>query len=194
MTPDLGPIDQSLRDRATKVVPGGMYGHTPANGLPAGYPQFFSHGAIRWCSPHPYGVISEDRAHILYFDYNDIASREAAVDQGGNDLAAIVVSAFKHDYGHHQALPDPAFAARARALCDANDAALILDDVRAGFRLTLHGSWDQIGVQPDLSAWSKAIANGYALSAVMGNDRFRDAAAQLFATGSFWSRPTSLAP
>ena len=81
-------------------------------------------------------------------------------------------------------MPDPVFAARARALCDANDAALILDDVRAGFRLTLHGSWDQIGVQPDLSAWSKAIANGYALSAVMGNDRFRDAAAQLYATGS----------
>ena len=55
---------------------------------------------------------------------------------------------------------------------------LILDDVRAGFRLTLHGSWDQIGVQPDLSAWSKAIANGYALAAVLGNDRFRDAAAR----------------
>jgi glutamate-1-semialdehyde 2,1-aminomutase len=106
---------------------------------------------------------------------------------------AIVVSAFRHDYGKHQELPDPRFAARARALCDANDAALILDDVRAGFRLTLHGSWDQIGVQPDLSAWSKAIANGYALSAVMGNDRFRDAAAQLYATGSFWCGATSMA-
>ena len=127
-----------------------------------------------WCTPYPYGVMSEDRAHVLYFDYNDVASLEAAVDRAGNDLAAIVVSAFRHDYGKHQELPDPAFAARARALCDANDAALILDDVRAGFRLTLHGSWDQIGVQPDLSAWSKAIANGYALSAVMGNDRFRE--------------------
>jgi glutamate-1-semialdehyde 2,1-aminomutase len=104
-----------------------------------------------------------------------------------------VVSAFKHDYGQHQELPDLAFAQRARALCDANDAALILDDVRAGFRLTLHGSWDQIGVQPDLSAWSKAIANGYALSAVMGNDRFRDAAAALFATGSFWCGAVSMA-
>jgi glutamate-1-semialdehyde 2,1-aminomutase len=151
------------------------------------------HGAVPWCSPYPYGVMSEDRAHILYFDYNDAASLEAAVDKADGDLAAIVVSAFKHDYGQHQQLPDPAFARRARELCDANDAALILDDVRAGFRLTLHGSWDQIGVQPDLSAWSKAIANGYALSAVLGNDRFRDAAAQLYATGSFWCGATSMA-
>ena len=151
------------------------------------------HGAVPWCSPYPFGVMSEDRAHLLYFDYNDIASLEAAVAQAGPDLAAIVVSAFKHDYGHHQELPNVAFARRVRELCDTNDAALILDDVRAGFRLTLHGSWDQIGVQPDLSAWSKAIANGYALSAVMGNDRFRDAAAGLYATGSFWCGAVSMA-
>jgi glutamate-1-semialdehyde 2,1-aminomutase len=298
MANELGPIDQSLRERASRVVPGGMWGHMRAGGLPAGYPQFFArgegchlwdvdgrkyldfmcswgpvvlghrhpavdaaarrqmeqgdclngpsermvelaermvglithadwalfskngtdatttcvtlargatgkrkvllakgayHGAVPWCSPHPYGVMSEDRAHILYFDYNDIASLEAAVDRAGNDLAAIVVSAFRHDYGLDQELPDRAFAARVRALADSSEAALILDDVRAGFRLTLHGSWDDIGVQPDLSAWSKAIANGYALSAVMGNDRFRDPASTLFATGSFWCSATPMA-
>jgi glutamate-1-semialdehyde 2,1-aminomutase len=57
----------------------------------------------------------------------------------------------------------------------------------------LHGSWDQIGVQPDLSAWSKAIANGYSLAAVTGKDRFREAATQLFATGSFWCGAVSMA-
>ena len=34
MTTALGPIDQSLRDRANLVVPGGMYGHMRAGGLP----------------------------------------------------------------------------------------------------------------------------------------------------------------
>jgi glutamate-1-semialdehyde 2,1-aminomutase len=90
-------------------------------------------------------------------------------------------------------LPDPAFAARARAITEEKGAALILDDVRAGFRLSLHGSWDTIGVQPDLSAWSKAIANGYALAAVTGNERFRKAASQLYATGSFWCGAVSMA-
>ena len=41
-------------------------------------------------------------------------------------------------------------------------------------------------MDPDLSAWSKAIANGHALAAVLGNDAFRDGARQVFVTGSFW--------
>ena len=80
-----------------------------------------------------------------------------------------------------------------RALCDATGAALILDDVRAGFRLHLGGSWEPVGVRPDLSAWSKAIANGYTLAAVTGSDKFRDAAASVFMTGSFWCGAASMA-
>ena len=144
------------------------------------------HGAVPWCSPSVAGVTVEDRAHLLYFAYNDITSLEAAVEQAGADLAAIVVSAFRHDMGQRQELPTPVFAQRVRALCDEAGAALILDDVRAGFRLHLGGSWERLGVRPDLSAWSKAIANGHALAAVTGRDRFREAATQVFSTGSFW--------
>ena len=283
--------DQKLRARARRVIPGGMYGHMRADGLPAGYPQFFArgegchiwdvdgrryvdfmcswgpnilghkhpavleavqrqlalgdclngpterlvelaehlvdlipaadwaqfckngtdatttcvtlaragtgrrkilaargayHGAVPWCTPHPLGVTAEDRTHLIEYVYNDVASLEAAVSKAGDDLAGVIASAFRHDYGFDQELPDADFARRARDLCDKTGAALILDDVRAGFRLTLHGTWDLVGVRPDLSAWSKAIANGHALSAVTGNDRFRDAAARLFVTGSFW--------
>jgi len=283
--------DQKLRARARRVVPGGMYGHMRAAGLPDGYPQFFErgegchvwdvdgrryvdfmcswgpnilghkhprvmeavqrqlaagdclngpsermvelaerlvrlvpaadwalfskngtdatttcvtlarahtgrrkilaakgayHGAVPWCTPHPLGVTAEDRAHLIEYVYNDIASLESAVAAAGDDLAGVIASAFRHDYGFDQELPDPAFARRARELCDEKRATLILDDVRAGFRLTLRGSWDLVGVQPDLSAWSKAIANGHALAAVTGKDNLRDAASRMFVTGSFW--------
>lgn len=151
------------------------------------------HGAVPWCTPNPLGVTSEDRAHLLHFTFNDIASLEAAVDQAGGDLAGILVSAFRHDYAQDQHLPDAAFARRMRELCDATGAALILDDVRAGFRLSMRGSWDSLGVQPDMSAWSKAIANGYALAAVTGNDRFRDAASRIYVTGSFWYSAVAMA-
>ncbi len=144
------------------------------------------HGAVPWCSPSVAGVTAEDRAHLLYFTYNDIASLEAAVEQAGGDLAAILVSAFRHDMGQKQELPTAAFARRVRALCDETGAALVLDDVRAGFRLHLGGSWEPLGVRPDLAAWSKAIANGHALAAVTGAERFRAAAASVFTTGSFW--------
>jgi glutamate-1-semialdehyde 2,1-aminomutase len=113
------------------------------------------HGAVPWCSPYPFGVTAEDRVNAIYFKYNDVASLEAAAAQAGNDLAGIVVSAFRHDYGLDQELPHPAFAARVRAIADEKDAALILDDVRAGFRLSLHGSWNELGVKPDLSAGAR---------------------------------------
>ena len=48
-------------------------------------------------------------------------------------------------------------------------------------------------MRPDLSAWSKAIANGYALSAVTGRDWLRQAATEVFTTGSFWCSAVSMA-
>jgi glutamate-1-semialdehyde 2,1-aminomutase len=53
-------------------------------------------------------------------------------------------------------------------------------------RLALGSAWRQFGVAPDLSAWGKAIANGYPLAALVGTEEVRAAAAGVFATGSFW--------
>src|SRR5690606_4031334 len=108
------------------------------------------HGAIPWCTPSVAGVTQEDRAHLIAYDYNDVASLEAAVEEAGKDLAAILVSAFKHDLGKEHQMPTRVFAKRARELATQADAALIVDDVRAGFRLDLGGSWELVGVQPDL--------------------------------------------
>ena len=117
----------------------------------------------------------------------------AAAREAGADLAAIVVSPFKHDAGFDQELVDPAFARGLRELCTQTGAALILDDVRCGFRLHLGSSWEPIGVLPDLSAWSKAIANGHPLAAVLGSGSYRDAAASIFVTGSFWFSAAAMA-
>jgi glutamate-1-semialdehyde 2,1-aminomutase len=151
------------------------------------------HGALPWCSPSVVGITSEDRAHLVHFDYNDVVSLNAAVDAAGKDLAAILVTAFRHDMGRDLELPTREFAAAARAACDAAGAALIIDEVRAGLRLDVRGSWESLGVRPDLSAWSKAIANGYALAAVTGNDRYREAATKVFVTGSFWCGTVAMA-
>jgi glutamate-1-semialdehyde 2,1-aminomutase len=151
------------------------------------------HGAVPWCSPSLVGVTAEDRAHIIQYEYNDVASLEQAVEQAKGDLAGIIVSAFKHDFGFDQHLPTQAFATAARAACDAADAALIVDDVRAGFRLNLGGSWENVGVRPDLSAWSKSLANGFSIAALTGNDRFREATTSIFTTGSFWCSALSMA-
>jgi glutamate-1-semialdehyde 2,1-aminomutase len=144
------------------------------------------HGSAPWCTPRPGGTTEADRVNLGYYTYNDLASARQAAADAGDDLAGILVSPFKHDAGYDQELVDPAFARGLRELCDAAGAALILDDVRCGFRLHLGSSWEPVGVDPDLSAWSKAIANGRALAAVLGGDAFRDGARDVYVTGSFW--------
>lgn len=151
------------------------------------------HGAAAWCTPRPAGVIDSDRAHQLFYDYNDVASLEAAVAQAGDDLACIFAAPFRHDAFVDQAEPDPAYARRARELCDAAGALLVVDEVRAGFRLTRDCSWSRIGVEPDLSTWGKCLANGHALSALLGSDKARAAAASVYVTGSFWYEAAPMA-
>jgi glutamate-1-semialdehyde 2,1-aminomutase len=151
------------------------------------------HGAAPWCTPRPAGTLPEDRAHLAYFSYNDVASLRAAVAEAGDDLAAVVVCPVRQDTFREQELADPAFAREVRAVCSAAGAVMVLDDVRCGFRLDVGGSWEPLGVRPDLAAWSKAIANGYALAAVTGTDALRDAATAVFTTGSFWFSAVSMA-
>ncbi|MCR5876334.1 aminotransferase class III-fold pyridoxal phosphate-dependent enzyme [Phenylobacterium sp. J426] len=151
------------------------------------------HGAAAWCTPRPAGVIDSDRAHQIFYDYNDVGSLEAAVAQAGDDLACIFAAPFRHDAFVDQAEPDPAYARRARELCDERGALLVVDEVRAGFRLARDCSWTRIGVQPDLSSWGKCIANGHALSALLGSDKARAAAASVYSTGSFWYQAAPMA-
>ncbi len=151
------------------------------------------HGAAPWCATRPAGTVSEDKAHQHYCAYNDIESLEAAVAATNGDLAAIFAAPIKHDAFIDQAAPDLAYARRARELADEHNALLVVDDVRAGLRLARDCSWAKVGVQPDLSCWGKGIANGHALSALLGNDRARAAAQKIYGTGSFWFQAAPMA-
>jgi glutamate-1-semialdehyde 2,1-aminomutase len=90
------------------------------------------HGAAPWCTPNLTGVLAEDRAHQIGYRFNDIASVEGAVAEAADDLAGIIVSPMRYDFGIDLELPDPAFAAVLRSICDRAGAVLILDDVRCG--------------------------------------------------------------
>jgi glutamate-1-semialdehyde 2,1-aminomutase len=144
------------------------------------------HGSAPWCTPRQRGIVAEDRAHIVYYDYNDADSLDAAFRQAEGDVAGLFVSAFRHEIFEDQALPAREFARAARRLCDESGALLIVDDVRAGFRLARDCTWSGVGISPDLSAWGKVLANGYPISALAGSDKAREAAQRIFVTGSFW--------
>jgi glutamate-1-semialdehyde 2,1-aminomutase len=151
------------------------------------------HGAVPWCTPSVVGVTDEDKAHLILFDFNDVASLEKAAADAEGDLAGIILSAFRHDVMRDQEMATPEFLQAAREICDRAGAALILDDVRASFRIDLRGSWAPYGIKPDLTAMSKSIANGWPLAAIGGGETFREAAAKVFVTGSFWYGAAAMA-
>jgi glutamate-1-semialdehyde 2,1-aminomutase len=144
------------------------------------------HGANEWFTPNPRGTTPEDRLNIAEFEYNDEDSLREAVAAHSGNIAAIIVNPFRHDAHVAQELVEPSFALEVRRLATAEGAALILDEVRTGFRLDVRGAWQGIGVKPDLTAFSKALANGYPIAAVVGIDALRSAAAEIYVTGSFW--------
>jgi glutamate-1-semialdehyde 2,1-aminomutase len=151
------------------------------------------HGANPWFTPAPAGITEADRADIVEFDYNDLASLEGAADRASDGVAAIILTPFRHDGFVDQDAVTPEFARGARALADRLGAALILDEVRTTYRMDLRGAWESYGVRPDLTAMSKALANGHPLSAVVGSDAMRDGAARIFVTGSFWMASAPMA-
>src|SRR5262249_979567 len=95
------------------------------------------HGTHPWCSPFPPGTAPEARSHVVPYRDNDLASVDAALAPHEGDVATIMVSPFRHDAFHDQEMPVPGFLSGLRARADRLGAVLILDDVRAGFRLDL---------------------------------------------------------
>jgi glutamate-1-semialdehyde 2,1-aminomutase len=153
------------------------------------------HGIASWSTrPDAPGTTPEDHSNTVYFEYNDLQSVEAAVQEAGeDDIAAVVVTPVRHDIHRDLEPPTQAFAEGVRAICDRTGAALLLDDIRCGLRIDMGGSWEPYGVRPDLTAWSKAIANGHPLAVLLGSEHLRDGANRVFATGSFWMAASPMA-
>lgn len=144
------------------------------------------HGASPWNVPYTTGITKEDRAHVVYFEYNDLESLNAAVKSVDGDVAAIYATPFRHEVLYDQFFPSIEYAKECRRLADEQEALLVVDEVRTGLRLSRDCSWSDWGVHPDLSCWGKAIGGGYAIAAVLGSDKAREAATNIFVTGSYW--------
>ena len=151
------------------------------------------HGIDPWCVPGFGGVITEDRAQIDGFEWNNIESLTALVEQQGDALAAIMLTPFHHPAFEDSALPTPEFVTAVNQLTQQHDILLIIDDVRCGFRLHPQGSHKLYGFEPDLICFSKALGNGYPISACVGRKAIKIAASKCFLTGSFWNAAVPMA-
>lgn len=122
------------------------------------------------------------------FRYNHIEELEEIVRLHGDDLAAIVMEPLRSTE------PDPGFVEGARALADKTGAVLIMDEISAGLRFVTGGAHlVKHTVTPDMAVFSKALGNGYAISAVIGREKVMQAAQKTFISSTNWTERVGFA-
>jgi glutamate-1-semialdehyde 2,1-aminomutase len=99
---------------------------------------------------------------VAPFRYNDLGSVRALFDSHPGRVAALVLEPARTEE------PTAGFLKGLQALCREHGALLILDEMITGFRWHLGGAQKLYGLVPDLSTFGKALANGFALSALCG--------------------------
>ena len=151
------------------------------------------HGVDAWCDPGFGGRIPEDRAAVREFVWNDLDGLVELVKQEGDEVAAVILTPYHHAAFGPSEMPAEGFWTGVEALCRKHGIVLILDDVRAGFRLHDGGSHRLFGFTPDFSCFSKALGNGYAISACVGREEYRRSAREVFLTGSSWNDAVAMA-
>jgi glutamate-1-semialdehyde 2,1-aminomutase len=104
----------------------------------------------------------------LTFRYNDLASVQRLFDERPGEIACLILEPAR------DADPADGFLHKTRDLCHRNGAVFILDENITGFRWHLGGAQKYYDIVPDLSTFGKAMANGFALSALAGRRELMD--------------------
>ena len=147
----------------------------------------YYHGVSPWTQKVDYpGVLEEDVMHNLYVDWNDFDQLAETFERYKGQIAAVIAQPYMHGNFMDNQMPLPGFWQKVRKLCTDNDVVLIIDDVRAGFRMDLAGSDHYFGFQADMICFCKALANGYNVSALCGRDFLKNSMSSLSYTGSYW--------
>ncbi|MFI5230081.1 MAG: aminotransferase class III-fold pyridoxal phosphate-dependent enzyme [Gemmatimonadales bacterium] len=144
-------------------------------------------GWLDWSADGTAGVPAGTKRAFRRVPYDDVAALEAAVSDAGASLAAIVIEPVV------ERLPSSEWIALARQLATSAGAVLIFDEIKTGFRLRTGGYQAYADVMPDLAAFGKAMANGYPLSAVVGDRDVMDAARRTWISSTLASETTGLA-
>jgi glutamate-1-semialdehyde 2,1-aminomutase len=129
----------------------------------------------------PAGVPRGLAGTMLPFTYNKIEELEAIVAEHGSKLAAIVMEPARSQG------PQPNFLERVRELASQTGAVLVFDEVTSAWRMNTGGIHLTFGVNPDIAVFAKAMSNGYAMAAIIGNRSVMDTAQSTFISSTTWT-------
>ena len=136
---------------------------------------------IGYCTDHPFfstddwfigttpmdaGVPAQVRQLSVGFRYGDLDGAARLFSQHPGRIAALILEPSRGDD------PPAGYLHGLQLLCHANGALLILDEMITGFRWHEGGAQQLYGLEPDLSCFGKALANGFSVSALAGRHEF----------------------
>lgn len=96
------------------------------------------------------------------FKYNDLEDLKAKLNENTGKVAAVILEPIQSNG------PKEGYLQAVKELAHENGALLVFDEVVSGFRYALGGASELFGVSPDIASIGKGMANGYAISAVVG--------------------------
>lgn len=128
----------------------------------------------------PRGVPRSLSGTALPFTYNKIEELEALAARY-SDIGVIVVEPLRHQE------PENNFLAAAKSIAARIGAVLVFDEITIGWRMAFGGVHLVYGVKPDIAVFGKAMANGFAMGAIIGKKDVMQAAQQTFISSTFWT-------
>lgn len=145
------------------------------------------HGWHDWCVEVKGGIPPKLYEDIYEFHYNDLDSLKAILEANKDDMAGIIITPIGHPNGAEVQMPKPGYLEAVRELANQYHCLLIFDEIRSGFRCSLGGAQKLFGVTPDLSTFGKAMANGYAIAALVGKEEYMQVLAdKVFLSSTFF--------
>lgn len=120
------------------------------------------------------GIPHEYTLSTLKFNYNDLQSLEHLFDRYPGKIAAVILEPAttvgpKEMNGSRTMKGKPyTFLHAVKDLCHREGSVFILDEMITGFRWALNGAQEYYDIEPDLSTFGKAMANGFAVAALTG--------------------------
>jgi L-lysine 6-transaminase len=103
--------------------------------------------------------VDQHLAEIEAAEATALAQAEAAFDANPHDIACFIAEPIQGEGGDNHLRPE--FLQAMQALCRANDALFILDEVQTGVGLTgTPWAYQQLGLEPDIVAFAKKVQVG----------------------------------
>lgn len=133
------------------------------------------------------GIPSFNKEMIRKFSYNDIELVKILFDEWKDQVAAVCMEPIFSDE------PRKGFLEKVKKITHENNAVLIFDEVVTGFRFANGGAQEYLGVEADLVAFGKGIANGMPLGAITGKAEYMKKFDDVFYSTSYGGETLSLA-